>query len=121
MIINGSAQSKADDRIVLLWENPDTTVSFDPQTITLDTNNHPVFLITCKLTTELDEYMTVPILNTTDVTGQYIRIGVSVKHASRKVEVVEEGLKFAYALSTTNSNVSTDNSCNIPYRIYGLY
>lgn len=119
MVINSSGQgSTIDERVQLLWENDNVNASFTTKTVTIDSNNYKVLIVSVCSTSSAaaDPLWTNVIINSTDLEHQY----VSTNNRHRPVSITANGLVFGSCVADPLTGSSGDNTNVIPYRIYGL-
>ena len=107
-----------------LWTNPNPSVAFPAQTISLDLSNYAEFVITYRQWKDDSDISnqqyffgyadkTITIMTPITSNGQ-------VYLAGRRVTISSTGITFGAAASKTslNGNATTDNGWIVPYQIY---
>lgn len=97
-------------RITKIWDNPNPTVNFPTQTITVDVEGFDLIAIIAKNTTGSDAMVTNITLN--GRTGLIISAANEIY--SRAFNTVTKNFTDGYKGNTA------DNSVLIPYQIYGI-
>lgn len=136
MILNASGQGGTDNRIVLLWENPDVTKEFASQSIELGyyTNinaivKYKAFYVAVLSSTTGDVIHTTPILADNSLGEQVIYVYDSNYICYRSVNftvneigtnIEKHDLSFTVGMRYANNGYVSDNKVAIPYRIYGV-
>ena len=106
----------------LLWTNPSPTSSFVPQTVSIDTNDYVMVLVSFSASTATgyDYYVSV-LVPVKDVIFLAITTGNN-RLRERKFTWTTGGLVFqnAYTYNSYASTPSVDNTVSVPYQIHGI-
>lgn len=120
-----SSVIKADKK--LLWTNSSPTAQFAEQTVSVDLSGYSSVEVVYKLFTNQNAYVTGQFVYAGDGTitvtasgsAGYFSGGVAMM--ARRATLVTSGVHFSAAsLAAVSSAWDVNNSCLIPYRIYGI-
>lgn len=106
--------------MVLLWENPNPSANFEPQTINLDLSGFSQISITATHWSNDLSY----------TTGHFI-VGLSQQvmfspsttnrfYSMRNCSVSATGVQFFEGRGVHNTGINTDNAGCVPQKIYGI-
>lgn len=106
----------------LLWTNPSPTSAFASQTVSIDTNDYEMVLVSFRASTATgyDYYVSV-LVPVKDVIFLAITTGNN-RLRERKFAWTTGGLVFqnAYTYNSYASTPSVDNTVLVPYQIHGI-
>lgn len=106
----------------LLWTNASPTSAFAPQTVSIDTNDYEMVLVSFRASTATgyDYYVSV-LVPVKDVIFLAITTGNN-RLRERKFTWTAGGLIFqnAYTYNSYASTPSVDNTVSVPYQIHGI-
>lgn len=124
MIINSSPHVAETTRVHLLWENHNSDIEFEPQTITIDLSKCVLLYIMVRIDSNKDMYATDMVMNNQGENDQTIHAGLPVEWYSRRVTVFNDEIVFDHCSRNYSDGKSLYRERNdkyiIPYRIYGL-
>ena len=114
-----------EEKLKLLWTNPNPTSSFVSQTVPLDLSQYELFLVTVMDTNDSDgTYRELSFLAFKNVlsTMQSVFVGgYGPGVNNRPFQILENGVNFSDARrSYNNQNYKVFNSTLIPHKIYGI-
>ena len=116
------AEKMGNMRMAKLWENPNTSINFDAQTIQLSSSNYDLLLIIAQYATTFGNN----ISNISSGTSGYITFGFASSGGpasySRIYNVNANQVTFGDCEMNTHSSPSrvTANNTLIPFQIYGI-
>lgn len=104
----------------ILWENPNSAVNFTSQTVSIDTSKYDAYYVVYRTATAYTNYSGVLLLWKnlnyihTTIASNIIR--------NRSTRIVDGGVYFGDCTryQTYGSSPQTDNSCLVPWRVYGV-
>lgn len=106
----------------LLWANPSPTSAFGAQTVSIDTNDYEMVLVSFRASTETGyDYHVSVLVPVKDVIFLAITTGNN-RLRERKFTWTAGGLIFqnAYTYNSYASTPSVDNTVLAPYQIHGI-
>lgn len=122
----GFTAPSRDDKLKLLWTNPNTTAAFASQTVSLDLSKYKYIAIKCSFqlfAVAVGHYIStniIPVPSQVGSTGYsafIMGINNSQDITSRSISVSVSGVTFG---AGNSSSVSGSNEYCIPLKIYGM-
>lgn len=108
-------------KIKKIWENPNPTSSFSPQTIQLNLSQYDaVYIVPVSSSRSFHPGVLVQ-MRIANFTEAYLYQS-NAKIAGRGLSLVEDGIQFdeGYKYDSYGGSKGTDNSVAVPFAIYGI-
>ena len=105
--------------IDLLWQNPNPTASFSPQTVTVDLSGYTLVMVVIRQSDTSGYEVSAIIPNAVWASGRALT--VTNYRQVRSFQIVSTGVSFEEGQEGSPSgNVSVNNARAIPIYIYGI-